>query len=114
MIIIDIESPAYRTKEGTKEETGKPWKMHFQQIVIHGHYVDGFPARHPRESTIQLDEKNPVPYPVGRYALSSEAFYFGDFGRFTLGRLQLQPLDKFLLELEKQLGCKISALKAAA
>jgi hypothetical protein len=108
MIIIEIESTAIKSKNGTNEKTGKDWLMNFQQISITGHYVDGFPSRHPRESTIQLDEKNPVPFPVGAYVLSPESFYFGDFGRFTLGRMKLQPLKEYLADMQKQLGCSIA------
>lgn len=106
MIVIEIDSTAVNTKTGAKGD--KPWTMNFQQIAVSGHFVDGFPAKHPRETTIQLDEKNPVPYPVGKYVLSPDAFYFGDFGRFTLGRLKLQPLGHFLEDLGKQLNLSIS------
>jgi len=102
MIIIEIDSTAVNTKAG--EKNGKPWTMAFQQISISGCYIDGFQSKHPRETTIQLDEKNPVPYPVGKYVIGADAFYFGDFGRFTLGRMKLQPLAAHLAEVEKQLN----------
>lgn len=105
MIIIDIESKAVNTRAG--EKNGKPWTMVFQQIMISGHYVDGFASKHPRETTIQLDEKNPVPYEPGKYVIGGDAYYFGDFGRLTLGRMKLQPLPQYLAELEKQLGVSI-------
>lgn len=112
MIIIDIDSTAVNTKTGEKD--GKPWSMHFQQITFYGHYVDGFPSRHPRESTIQLDEKNPVPYQPGKYVIDPAAFFFGDFGRFTMGRMKLQSFGAFIADLEKQAGIKVSQpLKAA-
>jgi len=112
MIIIEIDSKAVNTKAG--EKNGKPWTMAFQQITIRGHFVDGFPSKHPRETTIQLDEKNPVPYPEGSYVIGADAFYFGDFGRFTLGRLKLQPLAAHLAEVEKQLGVTISRTQPKA
>lgn len=108
MIVIEIESTATNSKAGVSKNDGKPWNMVFQQISITGHTVDGFLAKHPRESTIQLDSENPQPYPIGRYTLASEAFYFGDFGRFTLGRMKLQPLNQFMAELQKQLGVTVA------
>ena len=112
MIIIDIDSTAVNTKTGSKE--GKPWTMNFQQITISGFYVDGFASKYPRETTIQLDEKNPVPYQPGKYVVAPDAFYFGDFGRFTLGRIRLQPLTAFLGDLEKQLGVTINRTQPKA
>lgn len=105
MIVIEIDSTAVNTKAG--EKNGKPWTMAFQQITISGHYTDGFASKHPRESTIQLDEKNPVPYPVGKYVVGADSYYFGDFGRFTLGRMRLQPLAAYIAEIEKQLGVTV-------
>lgn len=106
MILIEIENTEIKTKVGVKN--GKPWTMNFQQMTILGHYVDGFASKHPHETTIQLEEVNPQSYPVGKYVVSSESFYFGDFGRFTLGRLKLQPLAQFMAEIEKQLSITIS------
>jgi Helix-destabilising protein len=83
------------------------WRMVFQQISISGHMQDGFPAKHPRETTIQLDSDNPQPYPVGRYTVSPESFYFGEFDRFTLGRIKLQPLNVFFKDCERQLGVTV-------
>jgi len=107
MIVIEIESTAVNTKSGTGKD-GKPWNMVFQQINISGHIVDGFPAKYPRETTIQLDSENPQPYPVGRYAVAPESFFFGDFGRFTLGRIKLQPLNAYFSDVQKQLGLTVS------
>ncbi len=105
MIFVDIESDAIATKRG--EKNGKAWRMNLQQIAYVGHYVDGFPAKLPRESTIQLDDQNPQPYPPGRYVIASDSFFFGDFGRFTMGRLKLQPVSQFIAELQKQIGAKV-------
>lgn len=114
MIVIEIDSTAINSKSGVKD--GKPWGMHFQQMSISGHMIDGFPAKYPRETTIQLDGDNPQPYPVGRYTLAADSYFFGDFGRFTLGRLKLQPLQAYLADLQKQLGVTVSpvAVRAAA
>lgn len=106
MIFVDIESDAIATKRGTNDE-GKPWTMNLQQIAFVGHYVDGFPAKLPRESTIQLDDKDPKPYPPGRYVLGADSFFFGNFGRFTMGRLKLQPVAQFIADLQKQIGAKV-------
>jgi len=106
MIVIEIDSIATKEKSGANEKG--PWRMVFQQINITGHYVDGFSARHPRETTIQLDEKNPQPYPVGLYVISPEAFYFGDFGRFAMGRLRLLPMKDYIANLQKQLGAVVT------
>jgi len=106
MIVIEIDSTITKEKSGTNEKG--PWRMVFQQINVTGHYVDGFPAKHPRETTIQLDEKNPIPYPVGVYVIDPEAFFFGEFGRFTLGRLRLQPMKDFIAGLQKQLGASVT------
>lgn len=108
MIIIEIESTVTKEKSGISKKTGEIWKMVFQQISISGHLQDGFPAKHPRETTIQLDSENPQPYPVGRYALAADAFYFGDFDRFTMGRMKLIPLNGFFNELQKQLGVTVA------
>lgn len=108
MIIIEVESTATNEKEGISRVTGNPWKMVFQQIAITGHLQDGFPAKHPRETTIQLDDKKPQPYPVGRYTVSADSFYFGDFDKFTLGRIKLIPLNAFFAELQKQLGVTVA------
>jgi len=106
MIVIEIDSTATKEKSGTNDKGS--WRMVFQQISISGHYVDGFPAKHPRETTIQLDEKNPTPYPAGYYVIDPEAFYFGDFGRFALGRLRLLPMKDFIAGLQKQLGVTVT------
>lgn len=106
MIVIEIDSTV--TKEKSGENAKGRWNMVFQQINITGHMVDGFPARHPRESTIQLDSENPQPYPVGRYTIDPASFYFADFGRFALGRLKLQPLKEHLGELQQQLGVTVA------
>lgn len=106
MIVIEIASTATKSKSGVSAKG--PWNMVFQQISITGHMVDGFSAIHPRESTIQLDGENPVPYPVGRYTIAPESYFFGDFGRFTLGRLQLVPLNQYFADLQKQLGVTVS------
>lgn len=106
MIVIEVESTATKSKSGVSDKG--PWNMTFQQISISGHMQDGFPAKHPRESTIQLDEKDPKPYPVGRYTLASDSFFFGSFDRFTLGRLKLVPLQDYFADLQKQLGVTIS------
>lgn len=106
MIFVEIESNAIATKSGTKGD--KPWTMNLQQIAFVGHYVDGFPAKLPRESTIQLDDKNPIPYPPGKYVIAADSFFFGDFGRFTMGRIKLQPVAAFFAELQKQTGAKFT------
>lgn len=111
MIVIEIDSTAVNTRTGQRD--GKPWTMNLQQITFHGHYVDGFQSRHPRESTIQLDETNPVPYPVGKYVIASDAYYFGEFGRFNMGRIKLQPFAAFIADLEKQTGVTISRILKA-
>lgn len=108
MIIIEIESTATKEKSGISKKTGEVWKMVFQQIVISGHLQDGFPAKHPRETTILLHSDDLKPYPVGRYAVAADSFYFGDFDKFTLGRLQLVPLNVFFNELQKQLGVTVA------
>lgn len=105
MIIIEIEDTAVKSKSGNKD--GKPWTMRFQQIIFTGHLVDGFPARHPRESTIQLEDDQP-PFPVGRYTLAPESYFFGDFGRFAMGRIKLVPLKDFFADLQRQLGVTVT------
>jgi hypothetical protein len=112
MIIIEIESTAVAQKSGSNAKG--PWTMYFQQILITGHHVDGFPARHPRESTIQLDDKNPTPYPAGKYVIAPESYFFGDFGRFSLGRLKLQPVAAFFADLQKQTGARVTFEQAKA
>lgn len=105
MIVIEIDSTATRTKTGNNAKG--PWSMTFQQIAISGHMQDGFPAKHPRESTIQIDD-NAQAYPVGRYTIGTDSFFFGDFDRFTLGRLKLIPLKQYFEDLQKQLGVTIA------
>lgn len=101
MIRIEIKSAAIREKAGTAKATGKPYSMRFQQVYIHGFYQDGFPSDVPRATTIQMEE-NQQPYPVGLYAMSDESFYFGDFDKFTTGRMKLVPLGIWLEEAIKQ------------
>lgn len=105
MILVEIEDTAINTKSG--EKAGKPWSMRFQQITFTGHLVEGFPSKHPRESTIQLEDGQ-APYAVGRYVVASDSYFFGDFGRFTMGRLKLQPLKDYLAEIQRQLGVTIA------
>lgn len=102
MIVIEIESTNVSTKAGNKN--GKNWRMDYQQVAISGMHVDGFPTKYPRESSIQLEGDNPQPYPPGKYVISDSAFYFGDFGRLTLGRIKLTPLAAFLADVQKQFG----------
>lgn len=111
MIIVSIESTAVNEKSGNKG--GKDWKMRFQQVLIQGVMVDGFESRYPRETSIELQD-NAEPYPPGQYVVGSGSYFFGDFGRFSMGRLKLQPLAAYIAELEKTLGVKVSSLKAAA
>jgi len=111
MIVFDIEGTEVNEKSGVKAD--KPWKMRFQLVTITGHYKDGFPARYPVETTIQLEDDAPA-YPVGKYTLASDSFFFGDFGRFTLGRIKLVPLKDHLSEIQRQLGVTISYNQAKA
>lgn len=112
MIIIEIDSTNVSQKGYTDKKTGEQKTMTFQQIVITGHMVDGFPAKLGRESTIMLEDKNPQPHPVGKYVIDQAAsFYFGDFGRFNFGRMKLQPLAAFMAEIKKQFAAP--DLKAA-
>jgi hypothetical protein len=108
MIIIEIDSTATKEKSGISKKTGEVWKMVFQQISISGHHQDGFPAKYPRETTILLDSEKPVPHPVGRYALAADSYYFGDFDKFMMGRIELIPLNAFCNDLQKQLGVSIT------
>lgn len=110
MIIIEIDNTATNTKSGTSAKG--PWTMTFQQISISGHYVDGFPAKYPRESTIPLED-NQAPYPVGRYTIAPDSFFFGDFGRFTLGRLRLIPVKQYFADLQTQLGVTVAYAQPA-
>lgn len=105
MIVIEIDSTATNNRSGTNAKG--PWSMTFQQVSISGHLVDGFPAKYPRESTIQLEDGQ-APYPVGRYTIAPESFFFGDFGRFTLGRLKLVPLKQFFSDIQNQLGVTVT------
>lgn len=105
MIIVEIENTAINTKSGVKGD--KPWSMSFQQITFTGHLVEGFPSKHPRESTIQLEDGQ-QPYPIGRYVVAADSYFFGDFGRFTMGRIKLQPLKDHLAEIQRQLGVTIA------
>ena len=105
MIIVEIEDTAINTKSGTKND--KPWSMRFQQITFTGHLVEGFPSKHPRESTLQLEDGQ-QPYPVGRYVVAAGSYFFGDFGRFSMGRLKLQPLKDHLAEIQRQLGVTVT------
>lgn len=114
MIVIEIESTATKEKSGISKKTGEVWKMVFQQIAISGHFQDGFPAKHPRETSIQLDSDRPQPYPAGRYTISADTFYFGDFDRFTLGRMKLIPLKEFFTDLQKQLGVTVAYVQPKA
>lgn len=105
MIIVEVEDTAVKPKNGVKN--GTPWQMNFQQITFTGHLVEGFPSKHPRESTIQLEDGQ-APYPVGRYVVAADSYFFGDFGRFTMGRLKLQPLKDHLAEIQRQLGVTVT------
>jgi len=105
MIVVEIDNTATNTKSGTSAKG--PWTMTFQQISISGHLVDGFPAKFPRETTIQLDD-NQAPYPAGRYTIAPDSFFFGDYGRFTLGRLKLVPLKQFFADIQNQLGVTVT------
>ena len=111
MIIFEIESAAVNEKSGTKGD--KAWKMRFQQVAITGHFIDGFPSKFPRETTIQLDD-DAQPYAPGRYTIASDAFFFGDFGRFSLGRMKLVPLKDYLADLQRQLGVTVTYNQAKA
>ena len=111
MIIIEVESTATAERAGVKE--GKPWRMVTQRVIYHGMYSEGFVSKYPRESTIQLDSDNPKPFPVGKYVISAESFYFGgQYQQFTCGRPRLQPLSAFLAEIQEQF--KVQPIKAAA
>lgn len=101
MIRIEVKSAAIREKNGTAKATGKPYAMKFQQVYVHGFFQDGFASDVPRATTIQMEE-NQQPYPVGLYAMSDESFYFGDFDKFTTGRMKLVPLGSWLAEANKQ------------
>lgn len=113
MIRIEIKSADFRTKAGISKKTGEQWKMNHQQMYIHGFYQDGFTSDTPRPSTIQLDQDKPQPYPVGLYAISDESFFFGDFDRFSLGRIKLVPLVAFVTEAGRQVK-EMMPVKAAA
>lgn len=107
MIVFEIDSTQVKEKSGVGEKTGKPYCMRFQQVSITGLIIDGFPARFPRETTIQLED-DAQPYAVGRYTIAPDSFFFGDFGRFTLGRIKLIPLKDYLADMQRQLGITVS------
>lgn len=111
MIVIEIDSQEFMKKSGIAKSTGEAYTMCAQQCTYSGTYIDGFPSKLPRESSIQLDSLNPQPYPPGKYVIAADTFFWGDFNKLAFGRVKLQPLAQFLAEIKKQFAA--SDLKAA-
>jgi len=100
MIIIEIENKAVNVRSGGVGADA--WVAHEQQIVVHGLVKGGFPARFPSEAVVRLDSRNPVPFDPGKYVIRSDSYRIGNFNRFEMPFLNLQPLSAFLAEVQEQ------------
>lgn len=77
---------AIETIEGTSKKSGNPFKINKQ--AAYAHIGDDFPVKF--EFVV---EDGAQPYPAGFYSLHAKSFAVGDFGRLTVDRMVLVPLD---------------------
>lgn len=100
MIVIEIDSKNVNIRSGGVGADA--WVAHEQQIVVHGLVKNGFPARYPTEAVVRLDSRNPAPFEPGKYVVRSDSFRVGNYNRFEMAYLNLQPLGAFLSEIQEQ------------
>lgn len=66
--------------------------MRTQTAWAHTHSRNGNLNAYPERITINLEDGQ-APYPIGNYQIAPSSLYVGDFGRLSLGRLVLSPIQ---------------------
>lgn len=89
---IEVKSAAVSERKGVSDN-GKPWHMREQQAYAYTCDRDGKPDEYPAKITVRLNEGD-TPYAPGMYEISDRSYYVGQYGRFTIGNLVLQPVAK--------------------
>lgn len=90
MIKIEIKDQTVETRSGNRN--GRDWTMRSQTAWAHTHSRNGNLNAYPERITITLEDGQ-APYPVGNYQIAPASLYVGDFGRLSLGRLVLLPIQ---------------------
>lgn len=90
MIKIEIKDQAVETRSGNRN--GRDWTMRTQTAWAHTHSRNGNLNAYPERITINLEDGQ-APYPIGNYQIAPSSLYVGDFGRLSLGRLVLSPIQ---------------------
>lgn len=88
MLKIDIVDVSVNERSGTNERGA--WHSREQTAWVHLFERSGQPQPHPQRLVIRLDDGQP-PYPVGKYELSPQSFYLGDFASLRVFP-RLKPL----------------------
>lgn len=90
MIKIEIKDQTVDTRNGNTR--GRDWTIRSQTAWAHTHSRNGNLNAYPEKIAITLEDGQ-VPYPVGAYQISPVSLYVGDFGRLSIGRLVLTPIQ---------------------
>lgn len=92
MIRIEVETAEVMTKSGIAAATGKPYTIREQNAWAYLIGQDGKPNKHPEAMKITLERDQP-PYAVGAYTLDPGALYVAQFGKLSIGRIRLNPIQ---------------------
>lgn len=88
-ILIEVKSPVVTEVSGTSK-AGKPYHMRKQSAWAYTYDQQGKPQPFPERIEFNLNDGQ-EPFPVGRYMISPQSFFVGDFNSLSIGRLILDP-----------------------
>lgn len=91
MIRIEIKDATVETRSGNRN--GRDWTIRSQTAWAFTVGLDGKPNPYPERVSITLEDGSQG-YAPGVYTLSPQSLYVGDFGRLTLGRPVLVPVQQ--------------------
>lgn len=90
MIRIEIKDQTVSTRNGNTR--GRDWTIRSQDAWAHTHSRNGNLNPYPEKISINLEDGQ-APYAPGHYTLAPQSLYVGDFGRLSLGRPVLSPVQ---------------------
>lgn len=84
MLRVQVETTIIDTKNGTSARTGKPYSIREQEAWMYCYDKEGKPYQHPQKISLQLEDDQKDPYPVGQYILDPASIYVGKFGQVCI------------------------------
>lgn len=89
-ILIEVKSPVVTEINGTSK-AGKPYHMRKQTAWAYTFDQHGKPQPFPERIEFNLNDQQ-EPFGAGRYTISPQSFFVGDFNSLSIGRLLLDPV----------------------